>query len=103
MYFLSISDAAEQDILAAVKYIADILKAPAAANNLLDELERIEDILENTPNIYPFVPDDYLAEKGYKFVMVKNYILFFIVDEDDKTVNVIRFMHGRRDWKSLLL
>ena len=43
MYFLNITDAAEQDILSAVKYMADVLKAPIAANNLLDEIERIEE------------------------------------------------------------
>jgi toxin ParE1/3/4 len=102
MYFVNITDAAEQDILSTVNYIADVLKAPAAANNLLDEIEKYEKILEETPNLYPFVPDEYLAEKGIKFVMVKNYMLFFIVSEDEKTVNVVRFLYGRRDWKGIL-
>jgi toxin ParE1/3/4 len=102
MYFVNITDAAEQDILYTVNYISDVLKAPAAANNLLDEIEKYEKILEETPNIYPFVPDEYLAEKGIKFVMVKNYMLFFIVGEDEKTVYVIRFLYGRRDWKNIL-
>jgi plasmid stabilization system protein ParE len=34
--------------------------------------------------------------------MVKNYMLFFIVSEDEKTVYVIRFLYGRRDWKNIL-
>jgi len=102
MYFLNITDIAEQDILSAIKYIADVLKAPIAANNLLDEIEKYEGILESTPYIYPFVPDEYLAEKRIKFVTVKNYILFYVIDEDKKTVNVIRFLHNRRDWKNIL-
>ena len=28
--------------------------------------------------------------------------MFFIIDEDKKTVNVIRFLYGRRDWKNIL-
>ena len=103
MYFLNITDIAEQDILSAVKYIADVLKAPVAANHLLDEIERYEGILETTPNIYPFVPDERLAEKGLKFVTVKNYILFYIINENENTVDVIRFLHSRRDWLNLLL
>jgi len=102
MYFLNITDIAEQDILSAIKYIADVLKAPIAANNLLDEIEKYEEILENTPNIYPFVRDEYLAEKRIKFVIVKNYILFYTINEDKKMVNVIRFLYGRRDWKNIL-
>ena len=49
MYSLHITDIAEEDILSAVRYIANVLKAPAAANNLLDEIEKHEKILENTP------------------------------------------------------
>ena len=102
MYSLSITDLAEDDILSAVRYTASVLKAPIAANNLLDEIERHEEILANTPNIYPFAKDEYLAEKGVKFVMVKNFIMFYMVNEDEKTVTVIRFLHSRRDWKNIL-
>jgi len=102
MYSLIITDIAEEDILNTVKYIADVLKAPTAANNLLDEIERHEEILENTPNIYPFVPDKYLAQNGLKFTIIKNYMMFYIIDEDQKIVTVIRFLYGRRDWKNIL-
>ena len=34
--------------------------------------------------------------------MIKNYLLFYVVDENSKTVTVIRFLHGRRNWKSIL-
>jgi plasmid stabilization system protein ParE len=102
MYFVNITDIAEDDILSTVKYISGELKAPKAANDLLNEIEKYEEILENTPNIYPNVPDEYLANKGLKFVIVKNYLMFFTVDEDEKMVNVIRFLYGRRDWKNIL-
>ena len=102
MYFVNITDIAEADILSTVKYIANELKAPMAANNLLDEIEKHEKILEETPNIYPNVPDEYLAIKGLKFVIIKNYLMFFTVDEDKKVVNVLRFLYGRRDWKNML-
>jgi plasmid stabilization system protein ParE len=102
MYSLNITDIAEEDILSAVNYTANILKSQKAANKLLNEIEKYEEILENTPNIYPFVSNEYLAKKGLKFVMVKNYIMFFTINEDEKTVNVVRFLHGRRDWKNIL-
>jgi len=51
MYLINITDMAEEDILNTVKYIADVLKAPTAANNLLNEIEKHEEILENTPYI----------------------------------------------------
>ena len=102
MYLVNITDIAEEEILATVKYIAKELKAPVAANNLLDEIEKHEDNLSKTPNMYPNVPDEYLASKGLKLVIIKNYLMFFTIEEENKTVNVLRFMYGRRDWKNIL-
>jgi plasmid stabilization system protein ParE len=102
MYDLNITDIAEQDILHSVKYISDVLKSPMAANKLLDEIEKYEEIIQNTPHIYPFVSDEYLSESGLKFVMIKNYIMFYIIDEDEKKIDVIRFLHTRRNWKNIL-
>ena len=102
MYSLIITDIAEEDILNTVTYIADVLKAPTAANNLLDEIEKHEETLENTPNIYPLVPDEYLAQNGLRFTMIKNYLMFYTINENEKMVTVIRFLYGRRDWKNIL-
>jgi hypothetical protein len=44
MYSLAIINIAEDDILDMVSYIASVLKAPIAANYLLDEIERLEDL-----------------------------------------------------------
>ena len=101
-YSVNITDIAEEDILVTVRYIANELKNSIAANALLDEIERYEKILEETPNIYPFVNDEYLAEKGLKYVAIKNFLMFYTIDEKDKTVTVIRFLYRRRDWKKIL-
>jgi len=67
-YSLNITDRAEEDILSTVRYITNVLKNSIAANSLLDEIEKHEKILEETPGIYPSVHDEYLAEKGLKSV-----------------------------------
>jgi plasmid stabilization system protein ParE len=102
MYSVHITDIAERDILFTIKYIANVLKAPVSANHLLDEIEKYENILENTPNMYSFVPDEYLTTKGLKYVMVKNYMLFYTINEEEKIVTVVRFLYGHRDWKNIL-
>jgi len=102
MYSLVLTDIAEEDILNTVKYIAYVLKAPTAANRLLDEIERPQETLENTPTIYPLVPDAYLAQKGLRFAMIKNYMIFYTINEDEQIVTIIRFLYGRRDWKNIL-
>jgi len=101
-YSLNITDIAEEDILSTVRYIANVLKNSIAANSLLDEIEKHERILEETPGIYPSVHDEYLAEKGLKYVKIKNFLLFFTLDKKNKIVNIVRFLYGRRDWKNIL-
>ena len=101
-YFVNITDIAEDDIISSIEYITNILGMPMAADNLLSEIEKKEKILEKTPEIYPFVSDEYLARKGVKFAKVKNYILFYTINEGEKIVTVIRFLYGRRDWKNIL-
>jgi plasmid stabilization system protein ParE len=102
-YSINITDLAEEDILATARYISYVLKNPIAANNLLDEIERHEAILEDTPYIYPFVHDEYLSEKGLRYVKIKNLLMFYSIDEENKIVHVVRFLYGRRDWKNILM
>jgi len=102
-YFPNITDLAEEDILSVVKYIKNSLKNPVAANNLLDEIERHEKNLEDNPYIYPLVNDDYLSEKGLRLIVIKNYLMFFIINEDNKIVNILRFLYGRRNWNNILI
>ena len=101
-YSLNITDIAEEDILSTVRYITNVLKNSIAANNLLDEIERHEKILEDTPGIYPFVHDEYLAGKGLKYAAIKNFLLFYTIDKKSKIVTIIRFLYKRRDWANIL-
>jgi len=101
-YLPNITDLAEEDILTTVKYIVNDLKNPIAANNLLNEIERHEKNLEDNPYIYPLVNDDYLSEKGLRLIVINNYLMFFIINEENKIVNIIRFLYGRRNWKNIL-
>lgn len=39
---------------------------------------------------------------GYRKLIVKNYIVFFTIDEPNKVVDVERILYGRRDWLRIL-
>jgi len=84
MYSLNISKLAENDISSTLTYIAKVLVAPMAADKLLDEIEKYEEILEDTPSIYKRVPDEYLAKRGLRYVIIKNFLMFFTVNEEKK-------------------
>ncbi|MDR2922787.1 MAG: type II toxin-antitoxin system RelE/ParE family toxin, partial [Treponema sp.] len=88
------------DVKSTVNYIRNTLQAPAASERLKDEIKRTYKNLKQNPFMYPVVPSNDLASMGFRFIMVKNYMLFYIVEE--KQVNIIRFLYGRRNWINIL-
>lgn len=102
IYKVIVTKSALEDIRSAVRYISDTLMNKKAANNLLDELDEKIGLLSEQPYINPLVRDSFLASNGFRFQSVNNYLAFYIIHEETKTVSVIRFQHSRRDWISLL-
>ena len=101
-YKVGVTDKAKADIRAAARYIAAELRQPAAAENLLgsfnEEITSLEKVLEG----YGTVHDEYLASLGIRMIMVKNYLIFYLVNRTALTVTIIRALHERRDWISIL-
>lgn len=48
------------------------------------------------------VTDDILASKGYRKLVVKNYIVFHLIDENEKQVVIMRILYGARKYENLL-
>ena len=102
MYKLKISKLYDSDVDSCYDYINDTLKNPKAAYNLISEIkEKLISICEN-PKIRPLVRDAYLANLGYRLINIKNYLLFYIIGEDNKHIKIVRFLYGKRDWMNLL-
>jgi len=102
MYNLIFSKIADEDIDSCYNYIVDKLESPKSAENLMKELyEKLNHIKEN-PYFRPLVHDKLLASLGVRSIKVKNYLLFYNVEEDDKNINVITFMYSKRDWINIV-
>ena len=100
MYKLVFSKLYKRDVDSSYNYIKENLEAPMAANNLIMEiLEKLNKIKDN-PNIRPLVQDKYLASLGYRLINVKNYMIFYIIDNNH--IRVIRFLHNKRNWMNIL-
>jgi plasmid stabilization system protein ParE len=100
MYRLVFSKLFKEDVKSSVNYVKRILQAPIAADSLKSEIKKSYKIIKETPFIYPAVPNGLLASTGFRFTMVKNYMLFYIVE--GKQITAVRFLYGRRDWMNIL-
>jgi toxin ParE1/3/4 len=80
-YALKITPAARDDLEAIYQYISDDLYNEPAAEQLMDKIETNFMRLKEFPFSYKYVNDEILKSKGYRKLIVDNYIGLYIVDE----------------------
>jgi plasmid stabilization system protein ParE len=102
VYHIDITEEAEQDIQESTRYIATEFDNINAADRLLDEVEEAIYSLEEMPLRHALVDDCVLAARGVRFFPIHNYLVFYAVREETRTVVIERFIHGRRDWITIL-
>ena len=101
-YTIHITGKAERDLNDAVDYIDYNLLNPLAADRLLEKTEAEINKLATMPKRHKIVDDPVLAAWGIRFIRINNYLAFYIVDEENKIVHLVRFLYGKRDWISIL-
>lgn len=101
-YDIHITNAAQRDMQNATDYIQFVLKNPQAADKLLDESEKQISSLADLPEKFPLVDDPVLSSWGIRFVIVNNYLAFYIVDDAKKIVIIIRFLYHKSNWSAIL-
>ena len=101
-YDIHITYAAEKDLNSAVDYIEYILLNPQAADDLLDEAESKLGELSTFPKKFALVDGPVLKAWGIRFTIIKNYIAFYLISEENHTIYVVRFLYEKRDWITIL-
>ena len=105
-YRVDVSEPAENDLRYIVRYIVRYIAsksyAPISALHMMEFLEEAMAGLSDMPQRYPYVADELLSQMGYRKLLVKNYFVFFSVDEKKKVVDVERILYARRDWLRIL-
>lgn len=90
------------DLREAARYVRDQPRSPDAASGLVDAFEEQVASLETFPEGCPPVADHELVRRGYRWVPVGNFMLFYTTDAQSGTVYGERLLYGARDWQSLL-
>ncbi len=101
-YSVHITTAAERDVANATDYIDQVLKNPKAAEELLKVFTQQINDLAVFPARSPLARDEILAAWGVRFLRIKNYIAFYLIDDARERIYVIRFLYGKSNWASIL-
>ena len=102
LYDLEYLPTARRDMVDIVGYISRELHNPAAAQQLAAELIEAAEQLREFPYAAPaYIPLRPL-QREYRKLLVRNYLMFDWVNENQKQITVARGIYARRDHGALL-
>ncbi len=100
MYKLNYLPIAQKDLKNIINYIANHLKAPQAALNLVTTFDNSISRLQQFPyscQVYQTVKP---LKAEYRMLPVKNYLIFYVVAEGE--IEIHRIIYAKRDLENLL-
>ena len=96
-YNVKITSQAEEQMQETIYYIAHELKAPDAALHLLDALENSFASLTHFPQRVALMDEEPWHTNGIHCLPVKNFLVYFWIDEDNAKVQVTAVIYEKRD------
>ncbi|MBR3463752.1 MAG: type II toxin-antitoxin system RelE/ParE family toxin [Clostridiales bacterium] len=96
-YRIRITIQARENLRNIRNYIEFELLAPLAAKNTIAEIKREIQSLETMPERIHLTPEQPWHDQGVHRARVRNYYIYFWIDEKQKTVQIISVIYVKRD------
>lgn len=97
IFRIKITEQADSDLRGIFEYIAFDLKSMQNAKGQLSRLEDSIMKLERMPQRFCKSAQEPWQSRGLRIMPVDNYCVFYIPDEQNGVVSIIRVMYGGRD------
>lgn len=102
MYKLDYLPLAKKDMVEIVQYISHKLGNPVAALRLAQDFISAGERLTTFPYASPVYLPIRTLQHEYRTARVRNYLMFYWVDEVDKCIVIARVLYAKRDHDTLL-
>ena len=86
-----------------MQYISKILFVPETAQKWLDSLQCEIRKLDSMPSRYPLTAEEPWRTKGIRKMPFKNFLVYYLIDEDKNSVLVTAVIYGRRNQITALM
>lgn len=96
-YKVKITEQAEVQLREILFYISNTLKEPDIAKKLFNELQKNISSLEVMPKRIALIDEEPWRSYGIHRMIVKNFLVYFWVNEDLKEVHVTAVIYGKRE------
>ena len=96
------TDKADEQLREIVFYIADDAGSVDLALNYLDKIETAIRRLEDFPASGSIPRYAILRRQGYRVLIVERHLVFYKINEVEKTVTIYAVFDGRREYRNLI-
>lgn len=86
-----------QDLRNIYEYIAFTLLVPESGRNIVERIMSTARSLESMPERNPIYKEEPWHSQGVRFIPVRNYLVFYTINNVTDTVSVSRILFGGRD------
>ena len=101
-YRLIVTPDAEADLSELRDYIANVLRSPETARSYLHHLRKEIGSLSEMPARIKAVDEEPWHSRGIRKLIVKNFLVYFRIVEEEKTVYILNVIYARRDQLRIL-
>lgn len=102
MYALRFYPKAKQDLENIYTYISKELCNPEAAKKLIITIEKGLTQVREIPFSCPKIANVPVKNREIRKLVVENYIIFYLANEQDKQIEVVRILYGMMDYQKIL-
>ncbi|MFP1692623.1 type II toxin-antitoxin system RelE/ParE family toxin [Gardnerella vaginalis] len=96
-YKVKVTRQAKEHLALIREYIATELKEPTVAKRVLELLKAEMMSLQTMPYRVKCIDEQPWGELGFRRIRVKNYYVYFCVDDSRKEVQILAVIYVRRD------
>ena len=97
-YKINLSIKAKDDLKSIVLYIKNNLNEPSIANKYAKIIREEIQTLEYSTQKFAIIDDSSVKDLNFRKLIIKNYIAFYRINEENKIVNVERILYGASNW-----
>ena len=96
-YKIRLTRQAKEHLTLIREYIAKELREPFIAKKMLDLLKTQMYSLETMPHRIKCIDEKPWNDLGFRKIRVKNYYIYFLIDENKKEVQIIAVIYVKRN------
>ncbi|MBQ5989562.1 MAG: type II toxin-antitoxin system RelE/ParE family toxin [Oscillospiraceae bacterium] len=101
-YEVRMTEKAYDSLRDIARHIAYNLMSPQAAVKTINYIRNELSKLDSMPSRIPLVNEEPWRSEGIHKMIIKKYIAYFTINENQNIVNVLYVAYGRKDQKNIL-